>query len=85
MDQTASAVGGFVSIDFKDTSNPVIRAISAEQLAKEYSIFVIDTGSAHADLSNVYAGIPTEMRKVAAFFGKEVLREVDEGDFWKRF
>ncbi len=82
MDQTASAVGGFVAIDFKDTSDPVIRAISAEQLAKEYSIFVIDTGSAHADLSNVYAGIPTEMRKVAAFFGKEVLREVDEGDFW---
>ncbi len=82
MDQTASAVGGFVAIDFKDTSAPVIRAISPEKLAKQYSIFVIDTGSAHDDLSSVYAGIPIEMRKVAAFFGKEVLREVDEGEFW---
>ncbi len=82
MDQTASAVGGFVAIDFRDTATPVIRGISAEQLAQQYSIFVIDTGSAHADLSSVYAGIPIEMRKVAAFFGKEVLREVDERDFW---
>ena len=42
---------------------------------------MIDTGSAHADLSNVYAGIPIEMRQVAAFFGKEVLSEVDEKEF----
>lgn len=82
MDQTASAVGGFVAIDFKDTAAPVIRPISTEELGKHYSIFVIDTGSAHADLSNVYAGIPVEMRQVAAFFGKEVLREVDENEFW---
>ncbi len=82
MDQTASAVGGFVAIDFKDTASPVIRAISPEKLAQQYSIFVIDTGSAHADLSSVYAGIPIEMRKVAAFFGKEVLRETDEQEFW---
>ena len=82
MDQTASAVGGFVAIDFKDTTAPVIRPISTEELGKHYVIFVIDTGSAHADLSNVYAGIPIEMRKVAAYFGKDVLREVDEKVFW---
>ena len=82
MDQTASAVGGFVAIDFKDTAAPVIRPISTEELGRQYVIFVIDTGSAHADLSNVYAGIPIEMRKVAAYFGKEVLREVDEEAFW---
>ncbi len=81
MDQTASAVGGFVAIDFKDTTAPVIRPISTDELGKRYAIFVIDTGSAHADLSNVYAGIPIEMRKVAAYFGKEVLREVDEEQF----
>lgn len=81
MDQTASAVGGFVAIDFKDTNDPVIRAVSSEQLRSQYSIFVIDTGSAHADLSNVYAGIPNQMKRVAAFFGKEVLRDVDEKEF----
>lgn len=81
MDQTASAVGGFVAIDFKDTTTPVIRPISTEELGKRYAIYVINTGSAHADLSNVYAEIPIEMRKVAAFFGKQVLREVDENEF----
>ena len=84
MDQTASAVGGFVAIDFKDTADPVIRAVSPEKLSKNYAIFVIDTGSAHADLSNVYAGIPTEMRSVAARFGKNVLREVDENEFYAK-
>ena len=70
-----------MAIDFKDTAAPVIRPISTEELGKRYAIFVIDTGSAHADLSNVYAGIPIEMRKVAAYFGKEVLRDVDENQF----
>ena len=82
MDQTACAVGGFVAIDFKDNANPVIRPIPSETLAEQYSIFVIDTGSAHADLSSVYAGIPTEMGAVAKYFGKDVLREVDEEAFW---
>ena len=32
----------------------------------------------------LYAAIPTEMRKIAAYFGKEVLRDVDERDFYAR-
>ena len=81
MDQMASAVGGFVAIDFKDPANPIIRPIPTEELRRDYAIFVIDSGSAHADLSSVYAEIPNEMRSVAAFFGKEVLRDVDVNEF----
>jgi galactokinase len=42
----------------------------------------VDTGSCHADLTDDYAAIPAEMKSVAACFGKEVLREVDEGTFY---
>ncbi len=45
---------------------------------------VIDTGSDHAGLTEEYAAIPAEMRRCAAFFGKEVLRQVDEGEFMQQ-
>jgi galactokinase len=38
---------------------------------------VVDTHGSHADLTEDYAAIPAEMKAVAAFFGKTVLREVD--------
>ena len=43
----------------------------------------MDTGGNHADLTGEYAAIPVEMKKVAAFFGKEVLRDVDEKEFYE--
>jgi galactokinase len=41
---------------------------------------VVDTHGSHADLTEDYAAIPGEMKAVAAFFGKSVLREVDPKD-----
>ena len=38
------------------------------------------TGGNHADLTDDYASVPSEMKAVAAHFGKSVLREVDECD-----
>ena len=35
----------------------------------------------HADLTDEYATIPSDMKAVAGFFGKEFLREVDENEF----
>ena len=40
----------------------------------------MQTGKGHADLSEDYSSIPNEMKKVAEYFGKEVLAEVDEGE-----
>ena len=42
---------------------------------------MVDLRSDHANLTAEYAAIPEELRKVSAFFGKEVLREVDEEEF----
>ena len=34
-------------------------------------------------LCTVYAAVPREMKEVAAYFGKQVLREVSEDEFYK--
>ncbi len=76
MDQTACAVGGFISIDFENPASPVIEKQSFDLSAAGYNLCITDTGGNHADLNEDYASVPAEMKAVAAFFGKEVLREV---------
>ena len=80
MDQTACAVGGFVAIDFKDPKNPVIEKLDFDLTEAGYSLCIVNTGGNHADLNDDYASIPAEMKSVAACFGKEVLRDVDENE-----
>ncbi|MBP1546196.1 MAG: galactokinase [Oscillospiraceae bacterium] len=76
MDQMASSVGGFITIDFKDTSEPVIESISYDFAASGYTLCIVDTKGNHADLTPEYAAIPTEMKSVAKFFGKNELRDI---------
>ncbi len=78
MDQTACSVGGFVQIDFEDTSSPVINKVDFDMAKYGYNLCIVDTGGNHADLTGDYAAIRTEMNSVAEFFGKSVLRQVDE-------
>ena len=80
MDQVACAVGGIVAIDFADTKNPVITPIDFDMTAAGYNLCIVNTGGNHADLTDDYASVPAEMKAVAAYLGKEVLREVDEKD-----
>jgi galactokinase len=84
MDQTASAVGGFVSIDFKDPKKPIIKPVEFDMQAAGYSICVVDVNASHANLTQAYSQITREMKEVARFFGKEVLREVDEKEFFSK-
>lgn len=80
MDQTACSVGGFVKIDFEDTSKPVIEKVDFDIAKHGYNLCIIDTGGNHADLTGDYAAIRIEMNSVAEYFGKSVLRQVDEAD-----
>lgn len=84
LDQMASSVGGFTSIDFKDPENPIINKVDFDITAAGYALCVVDTGGNHADLTGEYAAIPKEMKQVAAFFGKEYLRDVDEKAFYEQ-
>lgn len=83
MDQMACSVGGFISIDFKDNSNPVISKIDFDFGATGHSLCIVDTKGSHADLTDEYAAVRGEMEAAAAVFGKSVLREVDENELYK--
>ena len=74
MDQTASAVGGFVAIDFEDPEKPVVKPVRFDFAHSGYALVLTDTHASHADLTAQYASIPAEMKAAAAFFGREVLR-----------
>lgn len=82
MDQVACAAGGIVSIDFADVENPAVEEVSFDFTAAGYRLCLVNTGGNHADLTPDYAAVPAEMKAVAAHFGKEVLREVDENEFY---
>jgi galactokinase len=81
MDQTASSVGGAVAIDFADPAEPVVRSVAVDLESLGYALCIIDSGASHAALTGEYASIPEEMGAVAAYFGRKVLREVDEAEF----
>ena len=83
MDQTASAVGGLVTIDFADTNKPLIRPVNFDFASCGHALCIVDSRASHADLTDEYAAIPGEIRKVSAYFGKEVLRQIPEEDFYK--
>ena len=81
MDQIGCAQGGVVGIDFRDNKNPVLTPIAIDFEKFGYDLVIVDTKGNHADLTGEYAAVPVEMKEVAAFFGKSVLREVDYEEF----
>ncbi|MBQ1827332.1 MAG: galactokinase [Erysipelotrichaceae bacterium] len=78
MDQCACALGGVAYIDFKDNSNPQIERVSFDLNSYGYSLCIVNTAGSHSNLTGEYASIPSEMKEVASFFGRDFLREVDE-------
>ena len=81
MDQCASSVGALIHIDFKDNDHPVVEKVDVDFSSFHHSLCIVDVHASHADLTDDYAAIPTEMKEVAHFFGKEFLREVSEEEF----
>ena len=73
MDQMACSVGNMVHVDFADINNPKVEKVTFDCNKYGYSLCITDTKGSHADLTADYAAVPEEMKKVAAFFGKEVL------------
>lgn len=83
MDQMVSSVGGFVYIDFGDTTNPVIEKHECSFEDGGLRLIITDTKGSHADLTDDYVSIPSEMKLIAAQFGKMVLRDVEEEQFYQ--
>ncbi len=82
MDQMASSVGSIVTIDFFDKANPVIEPIAFDFAACGHALCIIDSGASHADLTDEYAAITEELKKICRHFGKEVLSQIPETDFF---
>ena len=82
MDQMASAVGNLVTIDFFDKANPVVRPVAFDFASCGHALCIIDTRASHAELTDEYSAIPGEIKKVSEHFGKEVLTQIDEDEFY---
>lgn len=76
MDQMACSTGSLVYIDFYDPKNPVVERVTFDMESYGYSLCITDTKGSHADLTDEYAAVPEEMKRVARCFGKEVLADV---------
>lgn len=77
LDQCAIAFGGICYIDFA-TGEPVATSLN---VSLPLSVVLVNTEGDHSALTDQYAKIRTEMNAVANYFGKKVLREVDEKEF----
>ena len=82
LDQMGSSVGGMVTIDFKDNANPAVERVDFDFAATGHALCIIDSGADHADLTDEYAAVPGELGEICAHFGKSVLREVPESEFY---
>lgn len=82
LDQMASSVGGMVTIDFQDNANPIVERVDYDFGASGHALCIIDSGADHADLTDEYAAVTRELKEICAHFGKDVLREIPEEDFY---
>ncbi len=81
LDQTACSVGNMVAIDFASTEKPVVEKVDFDFASTNHALCIIDTGADHSDLTDEYAAIPAEMKKVAQFFDEEFLNDVNKSNF----
>ncbi len=84
MDQMASSVGGFITIDFENNTAPVIEAINFDFASCGHELCIVDTKGSHADLTGEYAAIPVEMKQIAQYFSKPSLRSVGRSEVMAR-
>ena len=82
MDQTASAVGGLVTIDFADKERPDIRPVHFDFSTTGHALCIIDSRADHADLTDEYAAIPGELKEICDCLGREVTTEIPEEEFY---
>lgn len=82
LDQMCCAYGGLISIDFKNPDMPKVNEIDFDFGAAKHDLIIVQTGRGHADLSADYSSIPAEMKKVAEYFNKKTLSELDEKEFY---
>lgn len=83
MDQAACALGGVQFVDFFDNAAPSVSALEWP-FASDFAIYIINTGSSHADMTDAYAQITADMKSVGDILGVDRLGHADEAEFVRR-
>ena len=73
LDQIGVGYGNIVSIDFKDIEKPVVEQVKFP--FENLHFVIVNTGGSHAELSDLYSSIPTDMYNAAKIMGHNFLRE----------
>ena len=75
LDQIGVSSGGMVFIDFADISNPFVDTLHPN--LEGYQFMIVNTGTSHAGMSELYDKIPQDMYAVSDYFKKPFLRDVN--------
>ena len=78
LDQIGVGYGGLSYIDFAEFTHPIVETLDVN--FNDYQFIIVNTGGSHAGLSDLYDAIPKDMFKVADYFSKGFLREVNYKD-----
>lgn len=76
LDQIACASMGISYIDFANIEQPKIEILHND--FADYQFVIVDTGKSHADLSDLYSSITSDMWNAAKKMGHQFLRECSE-------
>lgn len=83
LDQCGSSFGGVCYLDFSDLANPIVEPLPFPKWPLK--IVIVNPGSSHAGLSDLYSEMPNDMKDVARnVFHKEVLSEVPLEEFYQK-
>lgn len=80
MDQMAIAMGGICHINFKDPASPDVQKLDVDFPEMGYSICITDTHGSHAEHTDDYAAVQTDLQKAASVFGKQVMGDVSRAE-----
>ncbi|MBQ2285747.1 MAG: galactokinase [Clostridia bacterium] len=84
LDQMASSLGGFTYADFNNPENPITEKINLDIHSFGYTLCVVDTGGNHANLTQDYADITIECKKISNSLGVDFLRDADVSSFYNK-
>lgn len=83
LDQSGSSFGGICFLDFSDSKNPIVEPLKMPSWPVK--IFIVNPGSSHEGLSDLYSEMPNDMKYVAkTVFDKNVLSEVSLKEFYAK-
>lgn len=84
LDQMASSLGGFTYANFNNPENPITEKINLDIHSFGYTLCVVDTGGNHANLTQDYADITIECKKISNALGVDFLRDADVSSFYNK-